>query len=71
MWTKRFWLDALERAIRTGAQVLLGSVTGTALITELDWQVVGISTGVAVAASLLMSIVASQKGTPETASLVD
>lgn len=71
MWTKRFWLDALERAIKTGAQVLLGAIAGTATIGTLDWQVVGITTGVAVATSLLTSIVSSRVGSPSDASLVN
>lgn len=70
MFTKAFWVDALERAVRTGAQVLLGAITGTAAVSELDWAVVGITTGVAVLASLLMSLAGSRVGAPTTASLV-
>ena len=71
MWTKRFWLDALERAIKTGAQVLLGVISGLTAIDELDWAAVGITVGVAVAASLLTSIISSQVGSPSDASLVN
>ena len=71
MWTKAFWLDALERAIKTGAQVLIGSFTGLTAVDELDWTAVGITTGVAVVLSLLTSIVSSQVGSPSDASLVN
>lgn len=71
MWSMNFWKDAAERAIKTGAQVLLGAIVGLNAVDEFDWAAVGITTGVAVAASLLTSIVSSRVGSPADASLVN
>lgn len=71
MWTKKFWMDAAERAIKTAAQTLIGAIGGLTAIDEFDWAAVGIATGVATLLSLLTSIVSSQVGTPADASLVN
>ena len=63
-------MDAIERAIKTGAQVLLGVITGLAAFSDVDWAAVGLSTAVAVAGSLLTSIISAQVGSPNNASLV-
>lgn len=70
MWSKKFWLDALERAIKTGAQTLLGVFGGLTAIDELDWTAVGIAVASAVVLSILTSIVSSQVGSNQDASLV-
>jgi len=44
MFTKEFWKDTLERTIYMMAECLLASMTGTAIITSLNWQVVGWTT---------------------------
>ena len=42
--TGTFWLDTLERTIRTAAQALLGAITASQVaLDELDWQLVGLS----------------------------
>lgn len=69
--SKAFVIDAIERAIATGAQVLLGFLVGSTVAT-VDWKQAGVVAGSAVVASLLKSIVAgvTSIGDPN-ASLVD
>lgn len=72
LFTASFWLDALERAVKTAAQTLIALVTTNATaVTELDWQEVGIATAVATGLSVLTSIVSSGIGEPGTASLLN
>lgn len=74
MFTSQFWVDAAERAIRTAAEALLslwlvGDVALNAF--TIDWyEAGGIALGAALL-SVLASLVASRRGSPETASLVD
>ena len=44
IYTKEFWKDTLERILYTCIEVLLGAITGTTVITGLDWKVVAITT---------------------------
>ena len=72
MWTKDFWLDAGERAIKTFAQVFLTFiVVGTTGVLDLDWVTAGSVSAVAALASVLTSLVSEKVGDPETASLID
>jgi hypothetical protein len=71
MFEIEFWKDAGERAIRTAAQsviaLLTGSVTG---ILDVDWvQTLSIS-ALAAFLSVLMSLVATKTGDPESASFL-
>ena len=63
MFSKQFWLAALDRAARSAAQaalVILGADTVNVL--TVDWpQVAGLSAGMAVA-SLLTSVATSGAG---------
>jgi hypothetical protein len=64
------WLkDALERAIRTAAQVLLSilSLDG-ADVLHLNWAQTASTIATATALSLVMSVLASGGGSPGTAS---
>jgi hypothetical protein len=73
MWSKAFWLDAGERAVKTGAQTLLASVPLSALATGLDWGTVATGGGVALCAagiSILTSIASTLRGDEESASLL-
>lgn len=69
MWSKTFWRDAAERAVKTAAQSAIGVLTATPL-ANIDWEagvgIVGVATGV----SLLTSIVSSGRGDADSASLV-
>jgi type II secretory pathway component PulF len=72
-FTKLFWMDAIERAIKTVAQSilslwLLGDVVFNLLI--VNWaQTAGVAIGAGVI-SLLMSIVSAKTGDNNSASLV-
>lgn len=58
MFTKAFWKDATERAIKTAAQFVLVFIgVDGAGIAQLNWTVVGASVGGAVLASYVTSII--------------
>lgn len=70
--TGSFWLDTLERGIKTGAQTVLGLIgTNVADVTSLDWKEVGIATAFTTGLSVLTSIVSSGIGEPGTASVMN
>lgn len=72
LFTGSFWLDALERAIKTAAQTVLGLIgTNVADVTSLDWGDIGVVTGVTAGLSVLTSIVSSGIGEPGTASVLN
>ena len=51
------WLiAAIVRAVKTAAQTALAAIGSSALLTEVDWSVVGLTVALAVVASLLTSI---------------
>ena len=53
---RKFWGAALERLIKTGAQVSIATIGTTALFHEVDWVIVGSSTLLAMVLSVLTSI---------------
>lgn len=72
IFTKKFWIDSTERAVKTFAQFILTLQSGDALnLLDIDWpQTLGIAAG-GVLFSYATSIVSAginKKGTP---SLVD
>ena len=73
MLSKAFWIDAIERAIRTVAQVVLSLATVDGATPNLDanWQAIAVTGLLSGAFSLLMSIVASGTGNHTTAALVN
>ena len=51
------WLvAAIVRAVKTAAQTALAAIGSSALLTEVDWSVVGLTVALSVVASLLTSI---------------
>lgn len=56
--SKSFWVDAAERGVATGAQVLLAFFVAGATVADFDWKFVGTAVATAVAASVLKSVVA-------------
>jgi hypothetical protein len=73
MFTKHFWIDALERAIKTIAQVFLAVVLEEQIFNafELDWtQIAGIATGAGLV-SVATSLASSRFGKHDSASIVD
>lgn len=62
-WTKEFWMAALNRAIRTGAQAALSMIVVGVSFFDVDWLAVLGVVLTSMAVSILTSIVA---GIPET-----
>lgn len=56
IYTKEFWKDTIERVLYTCVEVLLGAITGTSMITGLDWKVVIITTLTAGLVTLLKCV---------------
>jgi hypothetical protein len=72
LFTATFWLDALERAIKTAAQTVLGLIGSNVVdVTSLDWKEIGIATAFTTGLSVLTSIVSSGIGEPGTASVLN
>jgi hypothetical protein len=65
MFTAKFWADAAERIVATGAGALLAVLT-----TGVDWGDKLQITAVAMLASLLKALVATQVGAGNTAALL-
>ena len=51
-----FWHAAAIRAIRTAAQTAIATIGTSAMLSEINWQVVASTTAVATILSLLTSI---------------
>lgn len=63
MTTLKFWKAAVERAVRTPAQVLLAALgVGGAGLVDVDWSATGWLCGGAALASILTSVVVSGVG---------
>ena len=64
--------DAAERAIRTGAQVMVAGWPATqAFLDGNQWQFLGVTTAGAMGLSVLMSIIGTRRGDPDSASVLD
>jgi len=71
MWTRIFFLDLLERAVKTFAQTFLAVWVPTGLNHIAgNWQTALIASCTAAVLSLLMSLASSGVGNPQSASLV-
>lgn len=71
MWTRKFWLDALERATRTGAQIIaIGWPASAAILDATNWKFLGVTAAGAAGLSLVMSLAGLKTGDPTSASLV-
>lgn len=72
MFTKTFWKQALERAIKTAAQAAAALLTanGTGVL-DVNWGAVASVAGLAALASILTSIVTSGVGEPDSPSAVN
>lgn len=71
MVTWIFWRDALERAIRTAAQTLIGVLgAGATGVLDVAWPAALSAAGLAALLSLLTSVIATGVGTPGTAALL-
>jgi hypothetical protein len=71
MFTKNFWRQAFERAVKTAAQAALALLTGGAAgVLDVDWSAVGSVAALAALASVLTSVVTSGVGEPDSPSAV-
>ena len=71
MYTITFWKDASERAIRTAAQALLALwATDISGVLDVDWTQAGSVAALAAVTSVLMSVAATGRGNPESASSI-
>lgn len=72
MWTKTFWKQAAERALKTFAQAMAGAVVGGATgLLDVGWEQAASVAGLAALLSLLTSVFSSGPGEPNSPSLVD
>lgn len=75
MFSKVFWKDALERAIKTAAQFALFTIGATVWTSVGDVVSTGeaavLAAGFGFLVSILTSLVSGNVGDPDTASLVD
>lgn len=71
MWTRNFWKQAAERAVKTFAQAALVLLTGDGMgVLDVNWGDVGSVGALAAIASVLTSIVTSTVGEPNDPSAV-
>ena len=71
MWTKTFWIDTAERAIKTFAQAVVAGLTaGATGILDVDWVTVVSVSALAAVVSVLTSVASAPLADKGTASLV-
>jgi len=73
MWTRKFWLDAGERAVKTFAQTLLAAAAAGGInLLSVGWKQALTTAGFAAGLSVLSSVATAQAavGRPDSASLV-
>ena len=71
MWTRAFWKDTAERAVKTAAQTAGGVLIVGTPIWEIDWTAgLGI-TATATVLSILTSLASSGRGDHESASALE
>jgi hypothetical protein len=72
MFTRKFWEDAAERAIRAGAWAALSFLGVASQVNALtvDWATTGGMFARGLLLSLLGSLVGSKVGDPDTAALL-
>lgn len=72
MFTRQFWIDTAERAIKTAAQAaVLVFGAGQVDAFAVDWQLVASMSVGAACLSIATSLASSLSGDPDTPSLVD
>lgn len=72
MWTKQYWADLIERAIRGGAAAGVG-IVGTSVASNnvhADWKALGMAILLGAIVSALLSLAATQVGAQNTAALL-
>lgn len=71
MWSLGFWRDAVERAVKTAAQTVVGLLVAGVTVLNIDWGQAAAVTGTAALASILTSLISTGVGDHESPSLVD
>ena len=56
VFTKKWWVASLIRALRTVAQTAIATIGTAAMVSEVNWMVVLSTAGLAGVLSLLMSL---------------
>ena len=73
MWTKTFWKDAAERAVKTFAQFIVTLTAFSGAVgdfTSIDWKFVFVNSAIGAGLSIATSIVTSLSKKSSSASLV-
>lgn len=71
MWSKTFWAQALERALKTTSQTAIGLLSTDGLgILEVEWWGVASVAGLAAILSILSSLASAGTGPDTSPSLV-
>ncbi|MDR1754175.1 MAG: holin [Eubacterium sp.] len=68
--TKQFWLDVLERAVKTAAHSAIAVIGTHTVLGEVDWKVVLSVTAMSTIMSVLTSIASHSFGDKGTASIL-
>jgi len=72
MWTKQFWIDVFERAVKTFAQAVVAAIGANATgMLDVDFAAVLGIAALTTVASVLTSIASAPASTKGTASLTN
>lgn len=71
MWTKKFWKDAIERAVKTAAQTALGLFVGLSATVGFDWAAFLTGLAIATGLSFVTSLLSSLAGSSTSASAIE
>lgn len=70
--TRKFWIDAIERAVKTVAQVAMSIIGTTAVyLSDVNWTLVASAAVLGGIVSILMSIASAGINEKGSASLVE
>ena len=70
LWTRTYWQDTGERAIKTAAQSLVATLGLGTGVLDVDWTTSVSVAALATGLSVLTSIASAGVGDPRTASVV-
>lgn len=71
IWTRHFWKDAAERAIKTAAQVAASFLSAEGMgLFDADWTAFGSVVGMSFVLSVLTSVASAPVGQRESGSIL-